>query len=193
VNAYPALLADPVDIPLSGVSLRERFLEAMAHLASGVSVVTAADPGGVPVGATVTSAVSLSADPPIIGVSLTHSSRSLASIRAGQVFVVNVLRSDGRGIAQVFASAILDKFRNVEWEVTRQGVPWLCGACSYAAACHLVTEVPAGDHLLLLGHVEDIYQGRPCPPVSREDAHGDALIYWRRAYHELRRPATGEE
>lgn len=62
----------------------------MAQLPTGVSIVTAADEEG-PIGCTVNSFMSLSADPPAVLVSLAQASRTLTDIVRTGGFGVNVL------------------------------------------------------------------------------------------------------
>jgi len=168
--------------PGGQAALRDRFIDAMAELAAGVSVVTTVGIDGKPVGATVTSAASASADPPVISVSFNRSSRTLASILARNAFVLNVLRYSGKSAARTFASMSTDKFAGIRAELTPHGLAWLPSVSAYAAACRVIAQVPAGDHLLLLGAVEEIYPG---PGDPGADEAGDPIVYWRRDYHAL--------
>lgn len=161
-------------------ALRDRFIDAMAELAAGVSVITTVEIDGRPVGATVTSAASASADPPVISVSMSRSSRTLASILHRNAFMLNVLRYSGRSAARTFASMSADKFAGIRAELTPQGLAWLPSVSAYAAACRVIAQVPAGDHLLLLGAVEEIY---PDPTATGAGEAGDPIVYWRREYH----------
>jgi flavin reductase (DIM6/NTAB) family NADH-FMN oxidoreductase RutF len=157
--------------------LRAEYVDAMAGLAGGVTVVTAVDAQDRPVGMTTTSAVSVSADPPMLAVAMAGG-RTLSAVRQTGRFCVNILNQAGREAAQVFASGAADKFRGLACETGPNGVRWLPTLTSHALHCSVVVQVPAGDHLLFVGQVSEVSTGR-----RREPHRG--LVYWRHRWHEL--------
>jgi len=169
------------------VPARPSFIDAMANLAAAVSVVTTTGPDQQPVGATVTSAVSLSAEPPIVGVSLGLQSRSLAAIRTSRLFAVNILRSPAQQAARVFGGKSSDKFTHAPWEYTPDGLPWFPTLCLATVTCRLLDTVAAGDHLLLLGAVQEVYGGTPTAGADDRGSESPEhpLMYWRRDYRGL--------
>lgn len=128
------------------------FVDTMASACSSVSVVTTED-AGVPHGTTVSAFCSLSADPPMILVSLDNSSRLLRHIRNSGRFGLNLLASDQRDLALRFASKAGNKFEGVDYELAGD-VPRLSGTAGWVS-CALHTELPGGDHTILLGTVVD--------------------------------------
>lgn len=166
------------------------YVDAMADLATAVSAVTALGGNSRPVGATVTSAMSVSSEPPIVGVTLGWQSRTLAAIRTARVFAVNILRMDGQEAARLLGTQNPDKFDEVPWQRTALGTPWLPTVSFNAVECRLVSEIPVGDHALLLGAVAEVHL--PSRPARRPDVPEPALpeedhplVYWRQKYHLL--------
>lgn len=146
----------------------QRFKESMAMVAGPVAVVTAtAD--GTPHGTTVSSLASLSMSPAMITVALDNKSALLAIIRKSGVFGVNVLSADQQRAGARFASRDGDRFADTTWEFV-DGLPHLPGSSAWLE-CEVSTEVPAGDHTLILGLV------RAC---SASDAA--PLVYSRRTF-----------
>ena len=129
----------------------EIFREAMAGLASGVAVITARRPDGLPCGLVATSVSSFSAHPPSALVSVAHSSRCHSALTEGDVFGVHILAADQGPLAHVFAGLGDDKFAGVEWEWDH-GVPRIAGPLSYLR-CRRRSLFELYDHSLLVGDV----------------------------------------
>jgi flavin reductase (DIM6/NTAB) family NADH-FMN oxidoreductase RutF len=188
MSAATSTAADTIDIDtveLAGKSrLGSEYVEAMTGLAGGVTIVTTLDGHGRPAGLTTTSTVSVSADPPMMSVSMSTAGRTLAAVRSSGGFCVNILRSSGRTAAQVFASRSDDKFSNIVWEPGPRGLPWLPPVSSHALHCDVVAVVLAGDHAVVLGRVYAVSTGGP--PAEGEDG----LVYWRRSWRELDQRAS---
>ncbi|MEZ0113866.1 3-hydroxy-9,10-secoandrosta-1,3,5(10)-triene-9,17-dione monooxygenase reductase component [Catenulispora sp. EB89] len=136
---FAAITAAPVD----GWALRC----FMRRWATGVAVVTGM--ADRPVGCTVTAFTSVSLDPPLLLVCLGRGSRTRAAIAERPVFGVNVLSARQHAVAEAFAAADADRFRDVPFHVVHD-VPVLDEAL-VAVVCAVRSAVPAGDHDLLLG------------------------------------------
>lgn len=152
-------------------ALRNRYVEAMSDSASGVSIVTTMTPGAGPAGLTATSTASVSADPPVVSLSLDSGGRSLRAIQARGEFVVNMLHAAGRTAATTFATSAASKFEDVSWELTGDGLPWLPAISAHSLVCTVIQQVPVADHVLLLGQVRSVLTpsgaGRPRALVYR--------------------------
>jgi flavin reductase (DIM6/NTAB) family NADH-FMN oxidoreductase RutF len=133
-------------------SLLANFLDAMASACSSVSVVTT-QAAGAPHGTTVSAFCSLSADPPMVLVSLDNGSRLLRHIQGSRRFGLNLLASDQSDLAKRFASKAQDKFAGVDYQLAAE-VPILSGPAGWVA-CELHAALPGGDHTILLGTVVD--------------------------------------
>jgi flavin reductase (DIM6/NTAB) family NADH-FMN oxidoreductase RutF len=129
------------------------FRDAMANVASTVTVITALD-GDQPRGATVSAFMSLSLHPPMVLVALARTSNVLAAIQAAGTFGVNVLGSDQADLAARFAYLASDqKFAGLDWTLTG-GLPRLPAVPGWVA-CDVARIVAGGDHLIVLGAVRD--------------------------------------
>ena len=152
---------------------RDRLRALRGAFPTGVTVVTTVDAAGVPKGLTTQSFVAVSAEPPIVLVTLERSSRTLEPLRAAKAFVVNFLKVGAEEIATRFASKIEDKFEGVAWRPSRfaRGAPILETACVAYAECLVEREIEAGDHWIFIAVVEG------------GEVLGDTpLLYYHRAY-----------
>ena len=150
-----------------------RFAEIMRSLAGGVAVVTTLDEHDRPRGLTSTAVSSVSADPPLLLVCVATTSRTLPALRHRRRFVVNFMGAGADDACARFASKQEDKFAGVEWEPGPGGLPVLAGVATGWAECATVEEIGAGDHVILIGRVQDGAGGRdPAPP----------LVYYHRTY-----------
>jgi flavin reductase (DIM6/NTAB) family NADH-FMN oxidoreductase RutF len=158
----------------AGASIEtDAFRRVMAELAAGVAVVTTLGADGEPRGLTTTALTSVSLDPPLVLVCIGSESRTLPAIRASGHFVVNLVHAAASELAARFASKAEDKFAGSSWRPGLRGSPVLHDDVHAWLECRVEREIEAGDHVVLLGHVE----------------HGDAsegelepLTYYRRRF-----------
>ncbi|MBW9207498.1 flavin reductase family protein [Mumia sp. zg.B17] len=150
--------------------VQHAFRAAMSHVAAAVSVVTVLE-DGVPHGTTVSAFMSLSMEPPMMLVSLDARSSLLTRVRLGSRVGVNVLADGQSPVATRFATKGGDRFAELAWQV-EDGAPALRERHAWVAL-DVDRLVPAGDHVLVLGHVRAAETGT---------AHPRPLTYWRRAF-----------
>jgi flavin reductase (DIM6/NTAB) family NADH-FMN oxidoreductase RutF len=133
----------------------DEFRRAMAHLPTGVTIVSAPGPDG-PAGATANAVISVSLEPPLMLASLDRGTRTLAAVREAGAFGISVLRSDHAALARSFASRAphTEKWREIP-STDRGGVPILDEALAWVA-CGLRESHDAGDHVLLIGTVREL-------------------------------------
>ncbi|RKN36983.1 flavin reductase family protein [Streptomyces hoynatensis] len=160
----------------SGTAHDRAFLDAMSALASGVCVVTTLAPDGTPAGFTSTAVMSLSRTPRLLAIAVDRGSRTLRALLAGRKFALNVLHATGEEISRRFADPAADRFAGLAWTPDEEGLPLLTAHSTHILACDLAEELPAGDHLLLIGAV------RRALPCARD---GGALVHLGRHYHPL--------
>jgi flavin reductase (DIM6/NTAB) family NADH-FMN oxidoreductase RutF len=159
-----------------GLDLDELFRESMARLASGVAVITARRPDGLPCGIAATSLTSYSAHPPSLLVSVWHESRCHDALAGCERFGVHLLRSNEIEVAHGFADRDSpDKFAGREWRWDGD-VPELTGSLAYLR-CRRVENFVRYDHTILIG---DLEAGRIEP--------GEPLVYARRRMDWLMQP-----
>jgi flavin reductase (DIM6/NTAB) family NADH-FMN oxidoreductase RutF/DNA-binding IclR family transcriptional regulator len=113
---------------------------------------------------TVGSFTSVSLDPPLVGFFPTKNSGAFdAMTRAGR-FCVNVLGRDQEQVCRTFASRSTEKFDGVDWQLSPLGSPVLEGAIAWVD-CRVHSITDAGDHLFVLGHVDDLAVGATSAPL----------------------------
>lgn len=135
------------------------FRKVMGTYPTGVTVVTARDAKGEPVGLTVNSFTSVSLDPPLVLVCIDRSAASHDRLLNAGSFAVNILASDQAGIALRFAAEPSGgRFDGVDWHEGPTGAPLLAGASAWLS-CTLQDALPAGDHSILLALVDEAAVG----------------------------------
>ena len=140
----------------------QQFRSTMGQFCTGV-VVAAGMLDGKPVGFAAQSFLSLSLEPPLVGLCPARTSSSWPQIRDSGSFCINVLASDQQPVCDAFARSGGDKFTGLEWSPAPSGSPRLAGVLAYVD-CDLVAEHDAGDHTIAVGRVRSLdvlAQGTP--------------------------------
>jgi flavin reductase (DIM6/NTAB) family NADH-FMN oxidoreductase RutF len=140
----------------------------------GVSILSV-DVEGDRMGVTVSSLVSLSLEPPLIGVSIGKQSACYELLRRAGTFALSLLGADQEDLARRFAAG---RPPLVHWQdvATREGhvAPLIEGALGWIEAS-VRAEHDAGDHTIFVGDVLAAARG----PARQ------ALVYRESAYHGL--------
>jgi hypothetical protein len=84
---------------------------------------------------------------------LANTSSNYQSFATCTGFAVNVLAEDQIDVSNTFAKSTRDRFADVPWHTGPAGAPILKDVCAWFD-CSLHKTVEAGDHLILLGHVD---------------------------------------
>ena len=130
------------------------FRDALGRFATGVVFVTAA-PDGEPAGLIVNSLASVSLEPPMVSFCPSRSSLTWSRMRRAKRFGVNVLGRQHERFAMRAAPAGADRFAGLDWELGPRGVPLLTDALA-TLECEIHAEHPAGDHWIVVGHVDNV-------------------------------------
>jgi flavin reductase (DIM6/NTAB) family NADH-FMN oxidoreductase RutF len=125
------------------------------RFATGVAIISACAPQGRLIGLTVNSFASVSLDPPLIVWSLARRSPNAGLFTPGVAFGVSILRAGHGELARRFATPQPDKFAGVPHRRCPHGVPYLHDALA-TLSCRVERADPLGDHLLIVGAVEDL-------------------------------------
>ena len=151
------------------------FRAVLGRFASGITVVTTCDGNGTPHGMTVSAFSSLSLDPPLILVCVANDATMGPVLAAGESFAVNVLSEAQESLSRRFAGKVDDRFAGVGYRDGKLGDPLLDDVLA-CMQCRIVARHPAGDHVILVGQVEqaDAFEGKP-------------LLYYRGGYATLER------
>jgi flavin reductase (NADH) len=140
----------------------------------GVSILSV-DVEGDRMGVTVSSLVSLSLEPPLVGISVGKQASCYELLRQAGGFAVSMLGSGQEAIARQFASSLPPI---VHWQgvATREGLiaPLIEGALGWIEA-RTIAEHDVGDHTFFVG----------TPLAVERGPSTQALMYRDRAYHGL--------
>ncbi len=128
------------------------FRDALSSFATGVTIVTARDLDGSPIGMTASSFNSVSVDPPLVLWSVAKKALSAPAFKAADHWVVQILASDQVALSNRFAASGTDKFSETEYRDNAEGVPVLSG-CAACFECRSWKKVDGGDHWILIGEV----------------------------------------
>jgi flavin reductase (DIM6/NTAB) family NADH-FMN oxidoreductase RutF len=153
----------------SGDELRK----LMRAFPSGVCVVSAKLEGRR-VATTIGSLVSLSLEPPLVGISVGRDVSLHELLRTAEAFGVSILRGDQAHIAAHFARGVppLVLWDNVPVRDGATGAPLLADALAWIE-CRPWKRYDAGDHSIFVGEVVAVEEGEP----------GEALVYREHGYH----------
>jgi len=145
---------DLAEVVAPGVN-EEAKRSLLRQLPHGVYVVTSGS-GDRAHGFTATWITQASFKPPLVVVAIRHDSQSYASVTASGAFAVNLLRKDGRAIAERFfqpPSASGSRFGELAFHAgDATGAPILDDALG-ALECKVVHVFDRGDHSVVVGEV----------------------------------------
>ena len=147
----------------------EELRALMRHAPACVAVLTV-DAGGERLGLTVSSFVSLSLEPPLVGVSISRQAAMHELLREAGGFAVSLLAGGQEWLAQHFARGVppIGMWHGIATEEGAGAAPLLAGALG-SLECRLVAEHAVGDHTLFVGEVESVRPGASAPPLVYHD------------------------
>ena len=147
---------------VSGDELRE----VMRRYPVGVAV-AAVDVRGTRLGLTVSSLVSLTLEPPLVGISIAWQAAFHELLREAGGFAVSLLAADQTSLARHFARGVppIAMWEGIDAREGERG-PLLEGAVGWLE-CALGGELAAGDHTVFLGQVERAEPGVDKLPLLR--------------------------
>ena len=96
---------------------------AFGRFMTGVTVVTALDDAGTPVGFTANSFSSVSLNPPLLLVCPGAHLSSFEVFRKAETFGVSVLAADQENVSRLFSTGTGARFDQCEWQPAAAGVP----------------------------------------------------------------------
>jgi flavin reductase (DIM6/NTAB) family NADH-FMN oxidoreductase RutF len=155
----------------------QKFRDLMAGVCAPVTIITTAQ-NEIPHGATVSAFAYLSLDPPMVTVALNRRSQLLTQILQAGRFGVNVLARDQEEVAKRFAQRGVERFGPASWHFDG-GMPRLACAATWLV-CDLESTVEGGDHILLLGLVEDGQRTDAAPLIYGDRTYGTHTVVFER-------------
>jgi flavin reductase (DIM6/NTAB) family NADH-FMN oxidoreductase RutF len=137
----------------------------MRRFPHGVAVLTV-DAEGERLGLTVASVVSLSLEPPLVGVAVDRQAAMRELLRRAGGFALSLLADGQEWLAQHFARGVppIAMWHGIASREGAAGAPLLVGALGWLE-CRLVSEHETGDHSLFVGEVLSVELGEPAPPL----------------------------
>ena len=130
------------------------FRAALGMFATGVTIVTARDTQGAPVGLTANSFNSVSLSPPLVLWSLARSAASMPAFEQGSHYTINILAAEQHALAERFSSkSVDDRFADLVFRDGAGGAPILDGAVA-VFECFNRSRYEEGDHVIFVGEVE---------------------------------------
>ena len=141
---------------------------------AGVSIVVA-DVDGHRHGRTVSSLVSLSLDPPLVGISVAHSASIHELLKDAETWGVSVLAGGQDELAQRFARSGVPPMILWDGVEVREDDPRLIAGAAAWLTARTVDTLVTGDHTFFVGRVESVEEG--VAPTT--------LVYAYRTYHAL--------
>ncbi|MGJ3509912.1 flavin reductase family protein [Enemella sp. A6] len=136
----------------------------LARWATGVTVITAMDRAGVPLGKAANSFHAVSIAPPLVAWCVDVASTRYDEWLAAEHYAVHVLGIHQEDLVKRFSTRGGDKFDELEWTSGPGGTPLLDSA-HLRVICRVVDRHPAGDHTYLIGEVLDIQSGDQTTPL----------------------------
>lgn len=147
-----ALLSGLLASRLSSFDNRE-LRTAFGSFMTGVTIVTTVGIDGQPRGFTANSFTSVSLEPPLLMICIGKSAASMDVFRRAKGFAVNILSESQKDASVLFASKRPDKFDAARWRPGPFGNPLIEGSAAWFD-CARYRVIDAGDHIILMGHVE---------------------------------------
>ena len=144
----------------------------MREVPQPVSVVTV-NASGQMAGLTIVSLVSLSLEPPLVGIAVRRHAALHELLREAGAFAVSILAAGQEALAQHFARGVppIILWQGIETRTGELGAALLEGSLGWIE-CRLASEHPTGDHTFFVGEVTSATRG----PVR------EALVNLRQGY-----------
>jgi len=138
------------------------YRKVLGRYPTGVTLVTGLDGtgdtdggSGAPLAMVIGSFVSVSMDPPLVGFLPGKSSYTWPRIEASGSFCVNVLSDEQAELSNGFFRKDGDPWEGTGWVPAASGSP-LIPSCLASIDCSIHEVVDAGDHVFVMGRVEQV-------------------------------------
>lgn len=171
---------------MTAPALQSAFREAFRCHPAGVAVITA-DPGGKPVAMTVSSLISVSAEPPTVAFSLSSRSGSTPAVLASGTIVIHLLRYADLDLARLGATPGVDRFGpDIAWAHLPTGEPRYTDVATWFRARISGTLPVEGATVVIAELLEGATEG-----ANPDAPELESLIYLDRRWHRLRETKDG--
>ena len=176
ITSHSNQRAELTKVPLDPASIQV----ALGNVPSGVAAICA-EVDGMPVGFVASSfSVGISFEPPLVLFSAQNSSTTWPRLRDSKRVGVSILGRNQEAECLQLASRTRDRFSGLDTMVSDNGALFIGGAACFLE-CTVMSEIPAGDHHIVLLNVRDL----------AVDLEAEPLIYHRSAFRRLTVPLAG--
>jgi len=134
----------------------------MSSFPSGATIVTTSDSDGRWWGFTASSFCSVSMDPPLVLTCLANTAQCFPAFAEAPRWNIHVLQHRHADLAMRFATRGAPKFDGAGFQPDADGLPFLKDV-SISLRCATYSKVDGGDHLVLIGRVEEVGMGEEMP------------------------------
>lgn len=153
----------------------EAFRAVLGRFASGVTILTARDAGGMDHGMTISAFSSVSLIPPMVLACVDRAAEMHDVLAVGGDIGISILSAEQEQLSRRFAEAESGRFEGVAYRRAASGVALLDGALAHLE-CRIATRHDAGDHSIFVADV-----------VSAAPLLDGPLLYYRGGYAQLER------
>ena len=161
-----------IDSFIPAPDTQRQMREALGLFATGVTVVTCMTPRG-PMGIPVNSFTSVSMDPPLILWCPAKASRRHDAMASASNFALHIMGEDQDEVALGFTRTA-EAFNGFDWITSDKDVP-LIENCPARFECHIRDRIDAGDHTVIIGHVDRVTTTPATPRVFMAGNWGNFL------------------
>ena len=149
------------------MTTREQLLAVLRRHPNGVAVVTV-EANGQRIGLTIATLISLSLEPPLVGISISRFAALHELLREAGSFGVSLLAADQQHLAEHFARGVppIGMWKGVAAREGELGAPLLDGSLGWLE-CRLADELTTGTHTFFVGEVVSAAAGEDGTPLVR--------------------------
>jgi flavin reductase len=155
----------------------KQFIEAMRRFPGAVNIVTTGT-GDKRAGFTATACISLTAEPPQVGIAVNRSVSAYPRLVENGSYCINTLASDQHALAGRFSGPIkgVQRFDEGHWTVLRTGAPVLDGAV-VNFDCEMSDQMELSTHTLFVGRVVAVRQSSDARSLLYADGDWGSLLH----------------
>ena len=174
-----AFVQEDVESMVAGPSLSDAFRRAFRHHPAGVAVLTARV-AEQPLAITISSLISVSAAPPVVGFSLSSNSSTASALLRADSIVIHLLRHADKALAELGAAPGRERFGpDTPWEWLPTGEPRYTQVATWFRA-ELTGTLPVEGATIVVARLLEGVAGEHTASTVAE-----SLIYLDRRWHRL--------
>lgn len=154
----------------------KNYRDTLSRFATGITVVISRTSARVTHGMTVNSFTSVSLNPPLVLFCADNRSDTFHAVQESRRFTVSILREEQEALSQRFAltGPQEELFQALPCQPGIDGIPYLAEGLAYLD-CSVHQILPAGDHHIVIGQVDDLGLLSPGRPLLYYHSHYERL------------------